>query len=137
MKLRELVSTIPGELRIIGDQNVEIGNICVDSREARQGDLFICTPGLRMDAHRFAPQAVESGAAALLVERELELDVPQVVVQDARSATSYVAAQFYGNPAKRMRMIGITGTKGKTTTSFLLKSILEEAGMKVGLIGTV
>ena len=137
MKLNELVGTIPGEVRIIGNQDVEIGNVCADSRKVQRGDLFICTPGLRMDAHRFAPQAVESGAAALLVERELPLDVPQVVVRDARLATSYVAAQLHGNPAKKMRMIGITGTKGKTTTSFLLKSILEEAGMKVGLIGTV
>ena len=137
MKLSELVGMIPGEIRIIGNQDVEIQNICEDSRKVHSGDLFICTPGLRMDAHDFAPQAVESGAAALLVERELPLDVPQVVVKDARLATSYVAAQYHGNPAKKMRMIGITGTKGKTTTSFLIKSILEEAGMKVGLIGTV
>ena len=137
MKLNELVGTIPGEIRIIGDQNVEIANICEDSRKVQKGDLFICTPGLRMDAHQFAPQAVESGAAALMVERELPLDVPQVVVKDARLATSYVAAQYHGNPARKMLMIGINGTKGKTTTSFLLKSILEEAGMKVGLIGTV
>ena len=137
MKLNELVGSIPGEIRIIGNQNVEVQSICADSRKVQKGDLFICTPGLRMDAHAFAPQAVESGAVALLVERELDIDVPQVVVKDARLATSYVAAQFHGNPAKKMRMIGITGTKGKTTTSFLLKSILEEAGMKVGLIGTV
>ncbi len=137
MKLKELVGTIPGSVRIAGDGDIEISNVCADSRRVQKGDLFICTPGMRMDAHRFAPQAVESGAAALLVERELPLPVPQVIVEDARSATSYVAAQFHGNPAKRMRMLGITGTKGKTTTSFLLKSILEEAGMKVGLIGTV
>ena len=137
MKLSELVGTIPGEVRIIGDGSVEIQNICADSRTVKPGDLFICTPGMRSDAHAFAPAAVQSGAVALLVERKLELDVPQVIVKDARSATSYVAAQFHGNPAKRMRMLGITGTKGKTTASFLLKSILEEAGMKVGLIGTV
>ena len=137
MKLKELVGTIPGEIQIIGNQDVEIQNICEDSRKVQAGDLFICTPGLRMDAHDFAPQAVKSGAAALLVERALPLDVPQVVVKDARLATSYVAAQYHGNPAKKMRMIGVTGTKGKTTTSFLIKSILEAAGMKVGLIGTV
>ena len=137
MKLSELVGTIPGEIRIIGDRDVDIKNVCVDSRKVQPGDLFICTPGLRMDAHDFAPQTVKNGAVALLVERELELDVPQVVVKDARLATSYVAAQFHGNPAGKMRMIGITGTKGKTTTSFLIKSILDEAGMKVGLIGTV
>lgn len=137
MKLNDLTGTIPGKVRIVGDQNTDILNICIDSRKVKPGDLFICTPGLRMDAHRFAPQAVESGAAALLVERVLDLDVPQVVVEDVRLASSYVAAQFHGNPARKMRMIGITGTKGKTTTSFLIKSILEEAGKKVGLIGTV
>lgn len=137
MKLNDLTGTIPGKVRIIGDQNTEISNICIDSRKVQAGDLFICTPGLRMDAHKFAPQAVESGAAALLVDHELDLNVPQVVVEDVRAATSYVAAQFHGNPARKMHMIGITGTKGKTTTSFLIKAILEEAGKKVGLIGTV
>ena len=137
MKLNDLTGTIPGEVRIIGDQDTDIQDICIDSRKVKPGDLFICTPGLRMDAHAFAPQAVQSGAAALLVERVLDLDVPQVVVEDVRLATSYVAAQFHGNPARKMHMIGITGTKGKTTTSFLLKAILEEAGWKVGLIGTV
>lgn len=137
MKLNVLTGTVPGKVRIIGDQNTEINNICIDSRRVKAGDLFICTPGLRMDAHKFAPQAVESGAAALLVDHELDLDVPQVVVENVRLAISYVAAQFHDNPARKMRLIGITGTKGKTTTSFLLKSILEEAGKKVGLIGTV
>ena len=137
MKLNVLTGTVPGKVRIIGDQNTEINNICIDSRKVQKGDLFICTPGLRMDAHQFAPQAVESGAVALLVDHELDLDVPQVVVEDVRLAISYVAAQFHGNPAGKMRLIGITGTKGKTTTSFLVKSILEEAGKKVGLIGTV
>lgn len=137
MKLNVLTGTIPGKVRIIGDQNTEINNICIDSRKVQKGDLFICTPGLRMDAHKFAPQAVESGAAALLVDHELDLDVPQVVVEDVRLSISYVAAQFHGNPAEKMHLIGITGTKGKTTTSFLIKSILEEAGKKVGLIGTV
>ena len=137
MKLNVLTGTIPGQVRIVGDQDTEISNICIDSRKVQKGDLFICTPGLRMDAHKFAPQAVESGAAALLVDHVLDVDVPQVVVEDVRLATSYVAAQFHGNPARKMHMIGITGTKGKTTTSFLIKSILEEAGKKVGLIGTV
>ena len=137
MKLNLLTRTIPGKIRIIGNQDIEINNICIDSRKVQPGDLFICTPGLRMDAHDFAPQAVESGAVALLVERELDIDVPQVLVEDVRLAISYVAAQFHGNPAEKLRLIGITGTKGKTTTSFLIKSILEEAGRKVGLIGTV
>ncbi len=137
MKLNVLTGRIPGKVRIVGDQDTDITNICIDSRKVRGGDLFICTPGLRMDAHDFAPQAVASGAAALMVDHLLDIDVPQVVVEDVRLASSYVAAQFHGNPAEKMHMIGITGTKGKTTTSFLIKSILEEAGKKVGLIGTV
>ena len=137
MKLNELTGSVPGKVRIIGDQDIEIRNICGDSRKVQPGDLFICTPGLTMDAHKFAPQAVERGAVALLVDHPLDIDVPQAVVENVRLAQSYVAAQFHGNPAQKMHMIGITGTKGKTTTSFLLKSILEEAGKKVGLIGTV
>ncbi len=137
MKLNDLTGTIPGKVRIIGNQDTEISDLCIDSRKVKPGDLFICTPGLRMDAHKFAPQAIESGAVALMVDHELEVDVPQVVVEDVREATSYVAAQFHGNPSRKMCMIGITGTKGKTTTSFLIKAILEEAGKKVGLIGTV
>ena len=137
MKLYELTGNIPGKFDIIGNKEVEILNVCIDSRKVQPGDLFVCTPGLRMDAHDFAPQAVQSGAAALLVERVLPIDVPQVVVEDVRKAHSYVAAAYYGNPAEKVHMLGITGTKGKTTTSFLLKSILEEAGKKVGLIGTV
>ena len=92
MKLNDLTGTVPGKVRIIGDQNTDIQDICIDSRKVKPGDLFVCTPGLRMDAHQFAPQAVESGAAALLVDHALDLDVPQVVVEDVRCALSYVAA---------------------------------------------
>ncbi len=137
MKLNVLTGTIPGKFEIIGNAETEINNICIDSRKVRAGDLFVCTPGTVMDAHAFAPQAVERGAVALVVDHVLDLDVAQVVVPDVRLALSYIAAQFNGNPAQRMHLIGITGTKGKTTTSFLIKSILEEAGHKVGLIGTV
>lgn len=137
MKLKQLSDAIPGDVRVTGNDQTEISDICVDSRQVKPGDLFICTTGMRMDAHSFAPQAVRDGAVALLVERELELPVPQIIVADARIATSYVAACYHGWPAKKLRMIGITGTKGKTTTSFLVKSILEAAGHKVGLIGTV
>lgn len=137
MKLNVLTGTIPDKFEIIGNAETEIANICIDSRKVQAGDLFVCTPGTVMDAHAFAPQAVEHGAVALMVDHVLDLNVPQVVVPDVRKALSYIAAQFNGNPARKMHLIGITGTKGKTTTSFLIKSILEEAGHKVGLIGTV
>lgn len=137
MKLKALAGKIPGKVRIIGDENTEISSLCLDSRKVTPGSLFFCTVGLKMDAHNYAPQAVAKGAVALMVQRELPVDVPQVVVEDMRIAVSYAAAEFYGNPTKEMTLIGITGTKGKTTSSFLIKSILEESGAKTGLIGTV
>ena len=137
MKLDRLIGKIPGEVAVYGDTDVEISGLCVDSRKAAPGALFFCTPGLHMDAHDFAPQAVSKGAVALIVERRLPLDVPQVKVEDVRTAISYVAAEFFGNPADKLMMLGITGTKGKTTTSFLVKAIMDAAGVKTGLIGTV
>lgn len=137
MKLSALIGRIPGKVCAMGCMEVEIDRLCVDSRKAAPGALFFCTPGLHMDAHDFAPQAVQKGAVALVVERPLPLDVPQVQVEDVRVAISYIAAEFYGNPAEKLTMLGITGTKGKTTTSFLVKAIMEAAGVKTGLIGTV
>ena len=137
MKLSALIAKIPGKVQTFGNMDVEIASLCVDSRKAAQGALFFCTPGLQVDAHKFAPQAVEKGAVALVVQRRLDVDVPQVLVEDVRTALSYMAAEYFGNPAEKLMMIGITGTKGKTTTSFLVKSILEAAGIKTGLIGTV
>lgn len=137
MKLNALLQNIPGDYRVLGNGDVEIDSLCVDSRQASQNCLFFCTPGFVQDAHDFAPQAVARGAVALLVQRVLNVDCVQVVVPDVRLAASYVAASFYGEPAKKLRMVGITGTKGKTTCSFLVKSILEKAGKRVGLIGTV
>ena len=138
MKLSAMIERIPGRVETYGDiDSIDIQGLRIDSRRVAPGDLFFCTPGVRMDAHQFAPQAVEKGAVALVVSRRLEIDVPQIVVEDVRVATSYMAAAFYGYPADHMTMIGITGTKGKTTASFLVKSILDEAGYRTGLIGTV
>lgn len=137
MKLKALIGRIPGKVNVIGDiEGVEVLKLCTDSRKVTEGGLFFCTPGLRMDAHDFAPQAVERGACALVVERRLDVNVPQIQVEDVRIAASYIAADFYGNPAEKMTMLGITGTKGKTTTTYMLKAILEAAGHKCGLIGT-
>ena len=138
MKLLSLVSDMPLEYRIVGNGDTEITSLCTDSRgDISEGTLFFCISGLHMDAHNFAGDVVDKGASALVVERELEMDCPQIVVKNVRHAMSYIASAFNGNPARKLKMIGITGTKGKTTTSFLLKSILESAGYKVGLIGTV
>ena len=137
MDISLLAKNVPGPVQIVGYEHQEIASLCTDSRKVGKGALFFCIPGLRIDAHDFAPQAVKAGAAALVVERQLDVECAQVVVRDVREALSYMAAQFYANPAKQLRLVGITGTKGKTTTSFLIKSILEAAGRKVGLIGTV
>jgi len=100
--------------------------------------LFFCVPGEKVDGHEFAAGAVEAGAVALVVEHELpELDVAQVVVPDARAAMAPLAARFFGDPTKELWVAGITGTNGKTTTAFLLRQILESAGVRCGLLGTV
>ncbi len=117
-------------------EDIEIGALCSNSREKTADALFFCIPGARFDAHDFAPQAIQNGCVALVVDHYVEADVPQVKVTNVRAAMSRMAAAFYGNPANEMRLVGVTGTKGKTTTTYMIKSILEHAGMKVGLIGT-
>ena len=136
MLLENMVTGLPGVLETSGDMQIQIDQLLTDSREKSENGLFFCIPGLRRDAHDFAPQAVENGSIALVVERFLELPVPQVKVESVRSAMAYMAGAFYGYPARELRMIGVSGTKGKTTTSFLLKSVMEKAGFKTGLIGT-
>ncbi|HEX5713579.1 MAG TPA: UDP-N-acetylmuramoyl-L-alanyl-D-glutamate--2,6-diaminopimelate ligase [Solirubrobacterales bacterium] len=120
-----------------GDLDVEITSLAYDSRRVGPGTLFFCFPGERADGHDFAAQAVAAGAAALVVERELELEVPQVVVADARAAMAPLAARFWGDPTAELRVVGVTGTNGKTTTAFLVREILEAAGTRCGLLGTV
>jgi len=123
--------------RIIGDPAVEVGSLAYDSRKVGPGTLFFCVPGGKVDGHEFARGAVGAGAVALVVERELELDVAQVVVADARAAMAPLAAAFYGDPSGELRVVGVTGTNGKTTTAFLIREILEGAGIRTGLLGTV
>ncbi len=99
--------------------------------------MFFCVPGEKVDGHEFAGAVVEAGAAALVVERELDVGVPQAVVADARAAMAPLAARFEGDPTERLRVVGVTGTNGKTTTAFLVREILEAAGIASGLLGTV
>jgi UDP-N-acetylmuramoyl-L-alanyl-D-glutamate--2,6-diaminopimelate ligase len=136
MRLDELVAEA-GVTRIVGDASVEVGDLAYDSRRVGPGTLFFCVPGEKVDGHEFAAAAVEAGAAGLVVERELELDVAQVVVADARAAMAPLAARFWGDPTGELRVVGVTGTNGKTTTAFLIREILEAAGMRCGLLGTV
>jgi UDP-N-acetylmuramoyl-L-alanyl-D-glutamate--2,6-diaminopimelate ligase len=123
--------------RVVGDDSVEISDLAYDSRRVGPGALFFCAPGENFDRHDFAPAAVEAGAVALVVERELDLDVAQAVVPDARAAMAPLAARFWGDPTAELRVVGVTGTNGKTTTAFLVREILQAAGVRCGLLGTV
>ena len=136
MKLRELIVDMPYLLDTRGNMETEIAAVTSNSREKTDRGLFFCIPGARFDAHNYAPQAIGNGCAALVVERYLDIDVPQVRVSNARAAMSRMAAAFFGHPARGMKLVGITGTKGKTTSTYMLKAILEKAGHKCGLIGT-
>ena len=136
MKLRDLIVDLPYLLETRGDLDTEIEEITSGSRDKVTNGLFFCIVGANFDAHDYAWEAVENGCIALIVEHFVELAVPQVRVSNGRAAMSRIAIAFYGNPSAHMRMIGITGTKGKTTTTYLLKSIMEKAGFKCGLIGS-
>jgi UDP-N-acetylmuramoyl-L-alanyl-D-glutamate--2,6-diaminopimelate ligase len=127
--LRELI----GE----GAPDVDVSALAYSSRSVRPGTLFFCVPGFKADGHAFAADAVERGAVALVVERPLGLGVPEVQVVDARAAMAEVAQRFYGDPTAELQVVGVTGTNGKTTTTFLVRSILEAAGVPTGLLGTV
>jgi UDP-N-acetylmuramoyl-L-alanyl-D-glutamate--2,6-diaminopimelate ligase len=116
---------------------VEISDLAYDTRAVGRGALFFCVPGERHDGHAFAGEAVERGAAALVVERVLALDIPQLVVPDARRAMPRLAVVFFGDPTRQLEVAGVTGTNGKTTTTFLLHSILDAAGRRPGLLGTI
>ena len=136
MNLAQLTMNMPELLEITSGEDTQIGTLTANSREKCRDGLFFCIRGGRVDAHDFAPQAIENGCVALVVERRLDIDCPQVVVSDVRAAMTRIASAFNGHPEQRLKLIGITGTKGKTTTTFLLKSIFEAAGMPCGIIGT-
>ncbi|HET9163029.1 MAG TPA: UDP-N-acetylmuramoyl-L-alanyl-D-glutamate--2,6-diaminopimelate ligase [Solirubrobacterales bacterium] len=136
MRLEALAAAAEGA-RIVGDGGVEVADLAYDSRKVGAGTLFFCVPGERVDGHEFGGAAVEAGAVGLVVERELEVDVAQLVVGDARAAMAPVAARFFGDPTAELKVAGITGTNGKTTTAFLLREILESAQVQCGLLGTV
>ncbi len=133
--LSELVVAFP-QHEVRGDASVAVSDLVVRSSDVSPGALFACVPGGRADGHDFAADAVDRGAAALLVERWLPLGVPQVRVERVRVALGPIAAVLFGRPADRMTMVGVTGTNGKTTTTYLLESIFHAAGLRPGVIGT-
>jgi UDP-N-acetylmuramoyl-L-alanyl-D-glutamate--2,6-diaminopimelate ligase len=116
---------------------VEIAGLAYDNRQVEAGTLFFCVRGFTRDGHDFAADAIARGAAALVVDHPLALGVPEVVVEDVRAAMAPAAARFHGDPTARLRMAGVTGTNGKTTTCFLIRELLEAAGIRTGLLGTV
>jgi UDP-N-acetylmuramoyl-L-alanyl-D-glutamate--2,6-diaminopimelate ligase len=122
---------------VIGAGPVEIDDLAHDTRTVGPAGLFFCVPGSRVDGHELAGVAVECGASALVVERPVEVDVPQLVVADSRAAMAVAADVFFGEPTKELDVVGVTGTNGKTTTVFLLHAILRAAGRSPGLVGTV
>ena len=133
--LDHLTVSVPGA-RFQGDPGVLIADVAYDSREVAPGALFFCVPGERTDGHGFAADAVGAGGVALVVERWLEIDAPQVRVGSVREAMGPMSSLAFGDPAASMITVGVTGTNGKTTVTYLLESIFEAAGWKAGVIGT-
>ncbi len=138
MRLLDLTGAVPGARIVAPDEATpDISAIRYRSGDVQAGDMFACLPGTNADGHDFAPDAVARGAAALLVQRPLDLPVPQVVAADPRAAMAIVAARLAGDPSRHMAVVGVTGTNGKTTCAYLLQSVMQAAGMPCGLIGTV
>lgn len=128
IRVKEIIGSIDG---------AEIGGICYNSQKIKKGDIFVAVKGFNSDGHKYIKNAVEGGAAAVAVEDICDgLDVPQIVFDDTRAALALMASSFYGNPTEKFTLIGVTGTNGKTTVTYLVKHILESKGYKIGLIGT-
>ncbi len=138
MKLIDLVFRMNYTL-VQGSLEQEISEVIYDSRKAVPGCIFLCMPGAVTDGHDYIPEVLEKGAAALVVEREVAVpkDVTVLRVENARLALAELAAAWYGHPAEKLTTIGVTGTKGKTTTTYMIRGILEKAGKPTGLIGTI
>jgi UDP-N-acetylmuramoyl-L-alanyl-D-glutamate--2,6-diaminopimelate ligase len=130
-----LAELMPG--RPVDGGDVEIHGLAYDNRAVTSGTLFFCVPGFTRDGHEFAADAISRGAVALVVERPLGLGVPEILVPDVRAEMAPVAAGFYGDPTAELEVAGVTGTNGKTTTAFLVRSLLEADGRRTGLLGTV
>lgn len=133
MKLSEILKGIDVKNAY---SDVDVLDVTQDSRLVKEGALFVCIKGAAFDGHNVAAEMLEKGAAAIVVERDLGLD-KQVIVDNSRAVYSPICSNFFNNPADKLKLIGLTGTNGKTTTTFLIKQILENVGKKVGLIGTV
>ena len=140
MKLFELIDGLDYEI-VCGTTDAVIKDIKNDSRKVGEGDLFFCISGAVSDGHKYAEDVIDKGAKALIVEKDLDIKIPDdvtiVKVDNSRYAMGMISSKFYGEPSKKLTVIGITGTKGKTTTTYMIREMLESAGKKTGLIGTI
>lgn len=139
MKLLELLKGVNFEL-ISGSQEVLVNHIQYDSRKIMEGDLFVCLTGFEVDGHNYVDKAIEAGAKVILCEKDIDINIDGITVvkvKEGRKALAIMSANYYGQPAKKLKLIGVTGTNGKTTTVYMLKAMLEKAGKKVGLVGTI
>lgn len=138
MKLKDVIKGISYEL-IKGNLDSEVEDICYDSRKVFSGCMFVCLVGANSDGHNYIDMAISKGARVIVIEKDVEIDADVTVIKldDTRRGLSHLAINFFRNPAGEMTLIGITGTKGKTTTSYMIKNILEEEGYEAGVIGTI
>lgn len=142
MNINQIISILDGKdisVKVIGNIFGEISGIAYDSRKVKQGFLFVAISGSQADGHDYIPQAVENGAAVILAEKAIDADIslPILLVEDSRRAMAHIAAAFYDYPDRKLHLIGVTGTNGKTTTTNLIKWLLDNGGIKTGLIGTI
>lgn len=137
MKLKELLSVIPFYRAIGSIENINITDIEMDSRKVEVGDAFVCISGFTVDGHDFAKEAEAKGASVIIAEKEVEVNIPLVIVSDTSRALAMLAAKFYDYPTKNMSLIGVTGTNGKTTITYLLEEIFQLNKEKTGVIGTI
>ena len=137
-KLKDLLQEIPYSL-VKGSLDTDVSDIIYDSRKVGKNAAFLCISGTTVDAHKFIPDAIEKGASVIIIEKDVdvEADVTVVKVESARKALAYLSAAYFDYPAKKLTTIGLTGTKGKTTTTYMVEAILKHAGKKVGVIGTI
>ncbi|MGL5066658.1 MAG: UDP-N-acetylmuramoyl-L-alanyl-D-glutamate--2,6-diaminopimelate ligase [Sarcina sp.] len=137
MLLKELLNNLDYKV-IQGDDNIIIENVRYDNRRVNSGDLFVCVKGFKVDGHSFIADAKAKGASAIIVSEDVEIEGMTVIkVEDTRKALAVISSNFFGTPKDKLKILGVTGTNGKTTSAFIMKAILEKAGYKVGLIGTI
>jgi len=136
LKLKDIIENVD-VVKTYGETDIEICHITNNSRECKEGTLFVAVRGFQTDGHKYIPSAVENGAVAILCEEYIpDVCCTQIIVSDSRRFEAVAASNFYGNPSAKLKLIGVTGTNGKTTVTYLVKHILEECGYKVALIGT-